>query len=84
MKTHPYFIKTLQKRPYIQQEWCERVVRNPLVIEVQADGMVRFWGIVPELGGRALRVITLEDRETLFNAFLDRNFLKRYQKENPR
>jgi hypothetical protein len=29
---------------------------------------------LPELGGRALRVVTLGDRQTIHNAFLDRGF----------
>ena len=35
---------------------------------------IRHWGLVPELGGRTLRVVTLEDGETILNAFPDRNF----------
>ena len=42
--------------------------------ERQEDNRVRFWGEVPELGGRVLRVVTLEDRTTIHNAFLDRGF----------
>jgi hypothetical protein len=30
--------------------------------------------VVPELGGRYLRVITLADRTTIHNAFPDRGF----------
>ncbi len=41
---------------------------------VQVDGRVRYWGIVDGLGGRVLRVVTLEDGETVHNAFPDRNF----------
>jgi uncharacterized protein YuzE len=37
---------------------------------VQLDGRVRFWAIIPELNGKVLRVVTLEDRETIHNAFL--------------
>ena len=55
-------------------KWCEGVVARPLRREVQSDGRIRFWAVVPELGGRVLRVVTLEDGETLHNAFLDRNF----------
>jgi len=33
-----------------------------------------FWGALPELGPRVLRVITLADGETVHNAFLDRDF----------
>ncbi len=75
MKTTRYFQEqVLRKRPYIRVEWCERVVKDPLVREVQPDGRFRHWGIVPELEGRILRVITLEDGETIHNAFPDRNF----------
>ncbi|MGH9777530.1 MAG: hypothetical protein ACRD5I_03890 [Candidatus Acidiferrales bacterium] len=41
---------------------------------VQEDGRIRFWGAVPELGERVLRVVTLEDGETVHNAFPDRDF----------
>jgi hypothetical protein len=60
MKTTPYFTEqVLRKRSYIKQQWCERIVAQPLKREVQPDGRIRFWGQVPELGGRYLRVVTL-------------------------
>jgi hypothetical protein len=34
----------------------------------------RFWAPVQELGGRFLRVVTLEDKLTIHNAFPDRNY----------
>ena len=75
MKTTRYFREqVLRKRPYIRMEWCERILARPLAKLVQADGRIRFWGVVPELGGRVLRVITLADGETVHNAFPDRNF----------
>ena len=75
MKTTPYFEEqVLRKRPYIRREWCERIVTNPIEREIQADGRIRHWGVVAELGGRVLRVITLEDGETILNAFPDRGF----------
>ena len=75
MKTTRYFREqVLRKRPYIQVEWCERILTQPMAQMVQADGRLRFWGIVPELGGRVLRVVTLEDGETVHNAFPDRDF----------
>ena len=75
MKTTRYFQEqVLRKRPYIKQEWCERIVQQPLARVVQPDGRIRYWGAVPELQGRILRVVTLEDGETLHNAFPDRNF----------
>jgi hypothetical protein len=73
-----YFVEqVLRKRPYLTLEMCRSVVENPLRREVQDDGRIRHWGkvILPnELEPRILRVITLEDGETLHNAFPDRNF----------
>jgi hypothetical protein len=75
VKTTRYFEEqVLRKRPYIKRDWCERIVANPLRREVQPDGRVRYWGVVPELGGRTLRVVTLPDRVTVHNAFPDRDF----------
>ena len=75
MKTTRYFEEqVLRKRPYIRAEWCERILASPVRREVQPDGRVRFWGAVPELGGRVLRVVTLADGETVHNAFPDRGF----------
>ncbi len=78
MKTTAYFREqVLRKRPYINIGWCERIVKEPLAREIQPDGRIRHWGIVRELGGRILRVVTLEDGETIHNAFPDRNFRTR-------
>jgi hypothetical protein len=75
MRITRYFREhVLRKRPYIRIEWCEKIVAEPLAKAVQADGRIRFWGSVPELGGRVLRIVTLADRETIHNAFLDRDF----------
>lgn len=50
------------------------VVENPLKEERQADGRIRRWARISEMGNRALRVILLEDGETVHNAFFDRTF----------
>lgn len=80
MKVTRYFEEqVLRKRPYIEQAWCLRVVTAPLRREVQPDGRVRFWGDVvdPRDGvSRMLRVVTLDDGETIHNAFFDRGFRK--------
>ncbi len=64
----------LPKRPYLKKQWCIQVVEQPLKVEVQSDDRVRFWGIIEELDGRILRVVTLADRRTIHNAFPDRRF----------
>ena len=77
MKTTRYFEEqVLRKRPYIRREWCEKVLRQPVKKQSQPDGRVRFWGYIEEMGGRALRVVTLPDEETVHNAFFDRGFLQ--------
>ena len=67
----------MSKRPdrrSIKLEWIQRVVDHPEKRHIQADGRVRLWGKVPEAEGRYLRVILLEDGETVHNAFFDRGF----------
>ena len=74
MKTTRYFEEqVLRKRPYIQREWCEQALLRPVRRSVQPDGRIRLWIFVPELG-KYLRVVTLEDGETVHNAFPDRDF----------
>jgi hypothetical protein len=74
VQTTTYFREqVLRKRSYLQLGWIERVVSNPERRSVQEDGRIRFWGWVPELG-HWLRVVTLDDGETVHNAFPDRNF----------
>jgi hypothetical protein len=64
----------MRKRPYLTIEMCIRVLKNPYKKEIQPDGRIRFWGKIEEHGGRYLRVVTLEDGETIHNAFFDRGF----------
>lgn len=74
MKTTKYFEEqVLRKRPYIRRQWCERALKEPLRREVQPDGRVRYWVFIPEVG-KYLRVVRLEDGETVHNAFPDRDF----------
>lgn len=68
-----YFEKeVLRKRPYLSKEWCIRVIKYPLKSEPQENNRFRFWGIIDELEGRILRVVTLADKRTIHNAFPDR------------
>ena len=63
-----------RKRPYIKKEWCISVIENPIRFEPQEKNRFRFWGTIDELQGKVLRVVTLEDRATIHNAFPDRSF----------
>jgi hypothetical protein len=75
MKATEYFKnKVLVKRPYLKQEWIEKVLDNPVKIEKQIeDDRIRYWGYIEELG-KYLRVVTLKDGVTVHNAFPDRDF----------
>ena len=74
-KTTRYFEEqVLRKRPNLQREWCERVLAAPIRQTPQPDGRVRFWARIAEAGDRYLRVVTLEDGQTVHNAFFDRGF----------
>jgi hypothetical protein len=66
--------EVLQKRPYLKKKWCIRVIENPLKMEPQEQNRFRFWGMIEEMDNRCLRVITLEDKTTIHNAFFDRRF----------
>ena len=66
--------EVLQKRPYLQKEWCIRVIENPIRVEEQENNRFRFFGAIEEIDNRVLRVITLEDKVTIHNAFPDRGF----------
>ena len=75
-----YFEKeVLRKRPYLKKEWCVRVIEEPIKMEPQEHNRFRFWGIIPELEGRILRVVTLADKKTIHNAFPVNGKVKVYQ-----
>ena len=80
MKTTRYFEEQiLRKRPYIDPDWCARVIASPVRREEQPDGRIRFRGEVTRPGENTppiLRIVTLADEETIHNAFFDRRFNK--------
>lgn len=75
LKTTRYFEEqVLRKRPYLKREWCEAALHQPAYYEAQDDdGRIRHWIFITELGCY-LRVVTLEDGETVHNAFPDPSF----------
>jgi len=67
-------VRSRPDRAIIRVEWIERVVHHPAREVIQADGRIRRWAAVPEMHGRYLRVVLLEDGETVHNAFFDGSF----------
>ncbi len=53
--------EVLRKRPYLKKEWCEHILDDPIRVEPQEHNRFRFWGLIEELEGRYLRVITVEE-----------------------
>jgi hypothetical protein len=77
MKTTRYFEEqVLRKRPYLRHEWIAATLADPLERVLQPDGRIRLWRRIVDDTGKTyiLRVVTLEDGETVHNAFFDRTY----------
>ena len=75
MKTTRYFDEQVRrKRPYIDSDWCVRIVANPLHREEQSDGRIRFWGeILLEKRSTTLSSIGDSERTGDETSLLSRN-----------
>jgi len=75
MKTTQYFDYTSKRpdRAQIKEDWIKAVIEEPEKVEIQSDGRIRKWARISEVG-KYLRVILLEDSETVHNAFFDRSY----------
>jgi len=75
MKYTQYFLYTRQRpdRSNIKDEWIEFTIKNPVQTEIQPDGRIKKWAKIKN-ERKYLRVILLEDGDTVHNAFFDRNF----------
>lgn len=71
-----YFRHTRQRadRACIRDEWIEHVIQHPEHEEIQSDGRIRRWARISDFENRALRVILLDDAQTVHNAFFDRDY----------
>jgi len=75
MKTTRYFEEEVigKKRAYMKREWCIEAIKNPDETLLQDDGRFRYYKYIEEVE-KFVRVITLEDGETVHNIFFDRRF----------
>jgi hypothetical protein len=78
MKFTNYFKYTQQRqdRIDIKPEWIEFVFNHPESEQIQSDGRIRRWAFIEE-ASKFLRIVILEDNETVHNAFFDRSFQKK-------
>ncbi|MBI5326265.1 MAG: hypothetical protein HZB41_13505 [Ignavibacteriae bacterium] len=76
MKYSNYFEYTKQRRDrkYIKEEWIMKAFFKPVHEEIQSDGRIRRWAKIEEVDNRYLRIVILDDMETIHNAFFDRSF----------
>ena len=72
MKATAYYRNTVEKkRPYLRDEYCERVMGSPEPVwAAPHPGRTRLWGYVVE-SQHYLRVVVEQDGETVHNAFID-------------
>ncbi len=75
MKYTQYFLFVKQRpdRAAIKEDWILQTIENPFKTVRQSDGRIRKWRYIEE-AGKYLRVILLEDGETVHNVFFDRGF----------
>lgn len=74
IKTTRYFKEQiLKKRPYLKPEWCIKIFKEQPNKIIQPDGRIRLYSYIEE-AQKYLRIVILDDGETIHNAFFDRNF----------
>lgn len=74
LRTTRYFDSTRsrQDRAFIKDEWIQFVIDHHEREFIQKDGIIRRWARITDKENRYLRVILLEDGETVHNVFFDR------------
>lgn len=74
MKFTTHFIEdVMPKRPYLDTELLVGIINNPIRREIQDDNKIKLWSYSSK-HNKYVRVILLEDGETIHTAFFDRNF----------
>jgi hypothetical protein len=71
VRTTEYFRYTRTRPDRV--EWIMAAVERPIREQCQSDGRIRRWTYV-DAEARYLRVILLDDGQTVHNAFFDRDF----------
>jgi hypothetical protein len=75
MKTSQYFeyLRWRPDRAMSTDAWIREVIEPPGEARVQSDGRFKKWACIKD-AGKYLRVIVLEDGESVHNAFFDRDY----------
>lgn len=78
MKADPYFRRS-RSRHALTLEQVEEALRHEIEREIQEDGRIRVWAYLEEVG-KCVRIILLPDGETVFNAFRDSTFTRKWRR----
>ncbi|MBZ0169716.1 hypothetical protein MELA_01867 [Candidatus Methylomirabilis lanthanidiphila] len=80
MKTTRYFdhVRMRPDRTIIRNEWIAEAIDHAIETRIQSDGRIEKRVFIKTVG-RYLRVIVLEDGETVHNAFFDRGYTEKGQ-----
>ena len=74
MKFSEHFTKDVHpKRPYLTIDLLEKILSKPIRVELQDDKRMKLWGFSSKYN-KYIRIVLLEDGETIHTAFFDRNF----------
>jgi hypothetical protein len=74
MKYSKHFLNdVLPKIPYLTEELLNEIIHNPMKTEIQEDNRIKIWGYSSNYN-KFVRIILLEDNETIHTAFFDRDF----------
>ncbi len=71
-----YHVRKRPDRAIITDARIKEVIDNAIETSVQTDGRIKKWAFIKD-AGRYLRVILLEDGETVHNAFFDRGYTEK-------
>lgn len=87
VKSTAYFQnRVLRDRPYFGtywEQWARIAIDTPTERNVESSGRIQLWIVVehPDFGERVLRVVTLDDEETVHTMFFDRDVRVRWEQE---
>lgn len=68
------FTKLRPNRIGIKEDWIIKAYFNPIAQSIQQDGRIRRWAKIEEAENKYLRIVILEDGETIHNAYFYRSF----------
>ena len=84
--TTPYYRDESRfKHPEISEATARAIIDNPVHVETQADGRVRYYGLGTFEDGSVtmyIRVVTAPDGETILTAFPDSGFTRRMRRQS--